>query len=91
VGQLRPNELGLFDMLGNVNEGVEDPAQLYATDQTEDVENTKLLRIDERTQRLLRGGSFSVRPVCLRCADRSEIRPGDRYLTYGFRPVRTLP
>ena len=89
VGSLRPNELGLFDMLGNAFEWVEDPAQLYVTIQTEDIES-QLLLIDERMSRLLRGSSFSNRPVNLRCAYRDFIRP-DLSLFDGFRPVRTLP
>jgi formylglycine-generating enzyme required for sulfatase activity len=39
VGRLRPSELGLFDMLGNALEWVEDPAQLYVTGQRDDIEN----------------------------------------------------
>lgn len=91
VGSLRPNELGLFDTLGNATEWVEDPALLYVTGQTEDIENAKLLLIDERMSRLLRGGSCDVRPVDLRCAYRNSSRPGNRSNTGGFRPVRTLP
>ncbi len=91
VGSLRPNELGLFDVLGNALEWVEDPALLYVTGQTEDIENLKLSLIDERHNRLLRGGSFSSLPVFLRTASRVSNRPGNRFYADGFRPVRTLP
>ena len=91
VGQLRPNELGLFDMLGNVVEWVEDPARLYVTGQKEDVETIRTLVVTEQSPRALRGGSFVHRPVNLRSADRDSFRPGDRSSTYGFRPTRTLP
>jgi formylglycine-generating enzyme required for sulfatase activity/tRNA A-37 threonylcarbamoyl transferase component Bud32 len=90
VGVLRPNELGLFDMLGNALEWVEDPAFLYARGQMEDIENLKLLLIDERTNLLLRGGSFYGTPVVLRSANRSIYRPGNRNYSFGFRPARTL-
>jgi formylglycine-generating enzyme required for sulfatase activity len=90
VGQLRPNELGLFDTLGNALEWVEDPALLYVTGQTEDIENSKQLLIDERMNRLLRGGSFFIQPFYLRSAYRDYYRPGIRGFSYGFRPVRTL-
>ena len=46
MGQLRPNERGLFDMLGNAVEWVEDPALLYVTGQTEDRENRQFMSID---------------------------------------------
>jgi formylglycine-generating enzyme required for sulfatase activity len=91
VGGLRPNELGLFDMLGNAMEWAEDPAQLYVTGQMEDVENIRLLLIDERMSRPLRGGSFYIQPVSVRSASRFSDRPGVRYITYGFRPTRTMP
>jgi formylglycine-generating enzyme required for sulfatase activity len=91
VGQLRPNELGLFDTLGNALEWVEDPALVYDTDRLEDVENPELLVIDERMPRLLRGGSFELLPIDLRSASRYVNRPGLRVRTNGFRPARTLP
>lgn len=91
VGGLRPNELGLFDMLGNAMEWVEDPALLYVTDQIEDKENSKYILIDERMSRLLRGGSFVVQPILVRSALRNIYRPGNRFSTVGFRPTRTLP
>ena len=90
VGRLRPNELGLFDTLGNALEWVEDPALLYVTGQTEDIENAKLFLINERTPRLVRGGSFVSQPFVLRCASRVFDRPGFRESSFGFRPVRTL-
>ncbi len=91
VGQLRPNELGLFDVLGNAMEWVEDPAMVYVTGPTEDIENVRPVQIDERSSLVLRGGSFYFRPFNLRCASRFDYRPGYRILTNGFRPVRTLP
>ena len=90
VGQLRPNDRGLFDALGNAMEWVEDPAQLYVTGEREDKENSKYISIDERISRLLRGGSFADRPFFVRCANRYRFRPGFRDNTFGFRPVRTL-
>jgi formylglycine-generating enzyme required for sulfatase activity len=82
--------LGLFDVLGNVYEWVEDPAFQYVTGQTEDIENLKKLVIDERQNRLFRGVSFFDRPISMRCALRLNSRPGYHIFTLGFRPVRTL-
>jgi formylglycine-generating enzyme required for sulfatase activity/tRNA A-37 threonylcarbamoyl transferase component Bud32 len=91
VGRLRPNELGLFDMLGNALEWCEDPALLYVTGQRDDIENKKLRLINERMSRLLRGGSFFDSPVNLRCAPRNLYQPSLADNTDGFRPVRTSP
>jgi formylglycine-generating enzyme required for sulfatase activity len=91
VGRLRPNELGLFDGLGNANEWCEDPGFYYKTTQREDIGASKNAMIEERVPRLLRGGSFFSRPVYLRCADRKSFRPDMRDYSFGFRPLRTLP
>jgi serine/threonine protein kinase/formylglycine-generating enzyme required for sulfatase activity len=91
VGQLRPNELGLFDALGNAFEWVEDPAKLYATGQPEDIEHDRFSLIDERMSRTLRGGSFFGQQTSVRAADRCIDRPGLLGNNCGFRPARTLP
>jgi formylglycine-generating enzyme required for sulfatase activity/serine/threonine protein kinase/class 3 adenylate cyclase len=89
VARLRPNELGLFDMLGNALEWVEDPGLAYVTGHRNDIENKSLLLINERMPRLLRGGSFFIPPVFSRCASRYGVRPSLSNYAYGFRPVRT--
>jgi formylglycine-generating enzyme required for sulfatase activity len=90
VGALRPNELGLFDTLGNATEWCGDGAQVYETDRTDDTEVVELLQIDERLSRRIRGGAFSSRADTMRSACRNYDRPGVRTVTTGFRPVRTL-
>jgi formylglycine-generating enzyme required for sulfatase activity len=90
AGQLRPNELGLFDSLGNAMEWVEDPPFVYDLSATADRENAKYLIVNEQTHRLVRGGSFYIQPVSLRCASRLGNRPGNRDSSFGFRPTRTL-
>lgn len=91
VGKLRPNELGLFDTLGNAVECVEDPMLLNMSNKRDDVENKEYLLIDERAPRFVRGGSFVFGPVVLRCAYRSNLRPSFRYFSTGFRPAKTCP
>ena len=84
VGSLRPNDLGLFDALGNVAEWSENSELVYETGQTEDVENRDFLLIDERSVRILRGGSFAYRPESLRCANRNTLQPGKGVIIIRF-------
>ena len=90
-GQLLPNELGLFDMLGNVYEWCQEQYYRYPEGEgntTTDDMNI-LLSIKEQNPRLLRGGSFGNRPADVRSANRSRDAPSDRSTDYGFRPSRT--
>jgi formylglycine-generating enzyme required for sulfatase activity len=91
VGVLRPNEVGLFDMLGNAMEWCEDRALLYVPGQKEEIENSLPLQIIEQKNRMIRGGAFIHRPNILRSANRMLDRPGFRNWMLGFRPARTLP
>ncbi len=92
-GQLLPNELGMFDMLGNVYEWCQDQYSNY----TESVNNTRsdkhntVLTLREKDARLLRGGSFKDPPAIVRSAYRDRLQPSYRYSIYGFRPSRTYP
>jgi formylglycine-generating enzyme required for sulfatase activity len=90
-GQLRPNDLGLFDVLGNVEEWVESPAWRYVHLRTEDVEDEEFLIVRERPRRLLRGGSVLTQTSGHSVTDLHDRPPSDRYVDIGFRPVRTLP
>jgi formylglycine-generating enzyme required for sulfatase activity len=90
-GRLRPNELGLFDALGNAMEWVEDPAFVYDLSAITDRENTKYLLVNQQTYRLMRGNSSFDQPVFLRCAFRFNSWPANSNESVGFRPSRTLP
>ena len=71
-GQLLPNELGLFDMLGNVYEWCQEQYYRYPEGEgntTSDDMNI-LLSIKEQRTRLLRGGSFCNLPANVRSANR---------------------
>jgi formylglycine-generating enzyme required for sulfatase activity len=91
VGRLRPNDLGLFDTLGNVLEWCEDPGVGYDTRRQDDVDRGLYSSVDERLSRVLRGGDANDRAVDLRCAIRVGNQPGFRSPSIGFRPTRTLP
>ena len=90
-GQLLPNELGLFDMLGNVYEWCHEQYYRYPEGEgntTTDDMNI-LLSIKEQNPRLLRGGTFNDRPAVVRSAIPSLERPVVPYHYFGFRPSRT--
>ncbi len=90
VGQLKPNDLGLFDTLGNVGQWCIDPYRLYPLAPAGIV-------LDDRppgeadTQRMTRGDSFRILADQLRCATRFVGAANTRYQGTGFRVARTLP
>src|SRR5262249_16994802 len=93
VGALKPNDLGLFDMLGNASEWMQDRWRYHKRPQggtfLEDEEDT--LGIDARQERLMRAGQFASQPVYLRAANRYPYVPAARSYTLGLRPARTIP
>jgi eukaryotic-like serine/threonine-protein kinase len=89
-GSLLPNELGLFDMLGNVDEWCQERALLYRPDRAGImVDNSSIQEYVDINRRLLRGGAFIYRPAFVRSAYRLWIAPTIRNNVYGFRPART--
>ena len=92
VGSFGSNSFGLYDMLGNVWEWVEDCwNENYVGAPTD---GSAWLKGD-CTKRVMRGGSWSNMPVFVRSAARSRANAagGDfDYSSYaGFRVARTLP
>jgi formylglycine-generating enzyme required for sulfatase activity len=91
-GSLLPNELGLFDMLGNVYEWCQDVPLIYLPDlrgQMTKPESTMNALVDDTNHRLLRGGAFNGLPANVRAADRLWYQPSLRGTNNGFRPSRT--
>ena len=90
-GSLFPNDLGLFDMLGNMYEWCQDswnaskPAKMGIYNYLINISES----IVEKNPRLLRGGAFGVHPANVRSADRFGNAPSYRYTVDGFRPSRT--
>ena len=92
VGSLRPNDLGLFDMLGNAIEWVNDPSIRVGYDVAHIEDNflEKFLVIENRPERFLRGGSFLDALSDARAAYRNVNRPDVRYSSNGFRTCKTI-
>ncbi|GAB6051211.1 hypothetical protein JCM17960_00310 [Magnetospira thiophila] len=87
VGSFRANPFGVHDMHGNVWEWVQDCSQdSYANAPTDGRART----IGDCRVRVLRGGSWDVKPRFLRSANRVRVSSGDRGDYYGFRIARTF-
>jgi formylglycine-generating enzyme required for sulfatase activity len=83
VGSLKPNDLGLFDLHGNLAEWCLDGSKL-GTKETND-----LIIIYQSGLRILKSGSYRVSPDSLGAADHVWITPANASGTVGFRLART--
>ena len=91
-GSLRPNDLGLFDMLGNMYEWVQDEYQPYKSGQDLIVsDDINILSHVYDNPRLLRSGAFNDQPAIIRSAYRLWIAPSYRSTNVGFRLSRSYP
>ena len=91
-GSLLPNDLGLFDMLGNVFEWCQDSIEGFTGQARDGIYNDNINiseSIIEKNPRLLRGGSFIYPPAFVRSANRNRNAPAYRSTDDGFRPSRT--
>jgi formylglycine-generating enzyme required for sulfatase activity len=93
VGTLKPNDFGLFDMHGNVDEWIQERFRgPYVEDTegvpTEDVEDAAVVLASD--ERILRSGSYGGRPAFVRSANRYRARADTRRWYYGFRVARTM-
>lgn len=90
MGSKKPNDLGLFDLHGNVSCWCQEIYQEYPQGKGEANEDKEgIYSIVATTPRVLRGSSFSNRAVIVRPANRTKLGPGDRNISAGFRPART--
>jgi formylglycine-generating enzyme required for sulfatase activity len=91
VGSLLPNDLGMFDVLGNVfelchNKG--EPLKAVAEELRKDVVAGETLT--DSAERIVRGGAFTSAPHDLRSAHRSSDAPVNASIYNGFRVARTM-
>ena len=90
VGSFRPNGFGLHDVLGNVWEWVEDCWHDDYTSAPRDGRAWLGSNGGDCSRRVLRGGSWDVRPKDLRSANRSRNGSGGRSDDLGFRLLRSV-
>jgi formylglycine-generating enzyme required for sulfatase activity len=94
VGSKMPNDLGLFDMHGNVYTWCQASYDPYPTVKEgeiieEEEDNYSITTQNSQDYRVLRGGSFFNSASFARSAFRNVYRPATRDANYGVRPART--
>jgi formylglycine-generating enzyme required for sulfatase activity len=94
VASRKPNDLGFFDLQGNVFAWCQEPYRAYPQNQSKgkpaEDEEIDALTIDRQESRVLRGGSFGYQASFVRSANRNFNVPTYRNSDIGFRPARTM-
>ncbi len=89
VGLLKPNDFGLFDMLGNIKEFCDDFYLPVREDDRPIVAGRPIRAEADMTP--VRGGCFLDTPPKARAAHRFHLLPTQLYSSSGFRMARTVP
>ena len=92
-GTRKPNDFGLFDMLGNAAEWCQDRYGRYPGTEGEaaTADQDPAAAIADRDARVVRGGAFRDTADGLRSASRDKSPPSQRRDTIGFRVARGYP
>jgi formylglycine-generating enzyme required for sulfatase activity len=91
AGWRKPNDFGLFDMLGNAAEWCQDRYD-PAPSRVRDIGMYgRGGRVVDQELRVARGGSFQDLASNTRCATRASARAGDSQADFGFRVARSYP
>jgi formylglycine-generating enzyme required for sulfatase activity len=94
VGSKKPNDLGFFDMYGNVATWCQDVYAAYPKSKGnqpfDDKPPTVAPKAKTPVTHVLRGFSYNTQADRLRSAGRMQALPSDHYLDFGVRPARTL-
>jgi len=87
VGSYAANAFGVYDMIGNVGEWIEDcSTQTYAAMQSDGTPGA-----GDCSKHMVRGGSWGTMPRQLRSAERIRYEPTAVDDSIGIRVVKTLP
>ncbi|HRI62046.1 MAG TPA: SUMF1/EgtB/PvdO family nonheme iron enzyme [Saprospiraceae bacterium] len=86
VGQKAPNELGLYDLSGNVFEWCEDV--WHENYEKAPTDGSAWIVGGDESYRVKRGGFWNDNPEYARVAGRSPERPDRRIIYFGFRVVK---
>ena len=80
VGAKSPNAIGLYDMIGNVNEWVVDfyEGKNYSGDSVSPIDSLE-------RESIFRGGAFNCEPKYCRISNRNHVRSDMRNYAIGFR------
>jgi formylglycine-generating enzyme required for sulfatase activity len=92
-GSKKPNDWGLFDMLGNAVEWTQDRWSRERPDggSSPQADQERAEEIVNRFTRLMRGSSFADEASDLRSAARLRFEPMNTHYGIGFRVARTYP
>jgi eukaryotic-like serine/threonine-protein kinase len=89
-GSLLPNDLGMFDMLGNIYEWCHERSLPYRPDSAGTIVDDITTEDSTIINRVLRGGAFYLPAADLRSAFRGSNAPTHRNTDDGFRIARTV-
>jgi formylglycine-generating enzyme required for sulfatase activity len=90
VGSLKPNDLGLFDVQGNVYTWCQESYKPYPQGEEVSEDKEDVLTIISTSSRVLRGGSFCNQASFVRSSYRNYLVPTFRNTDFGFRVARTF-